>query len=465
MPAALPLTVRIGEDKLTAWLVPARAVESAPTLDELLALLQHARVVHGIQVELLEKLQRQLAGGESPKAPVAVAQGTPPAPGRDGSFEFLVGLGSGEDTEGAIDFRERRRFTRVKCGERVALWRPALEGKPGRGVDGSRLEPRPVTQVPFARGENVELVPVADGGIEIRAAIDGVTSVERGNRVAVTDVLRIEGDVDYSVGNIETSGMVVIRGCVRSSFTVRAGRGITIQGTIEDAIVETAGDLRVGRGILGGDFGHVKAGGDLELHHAQNARIECGGDVVFGDSDLGSTILCRGTLRALESHGRLSGGKYEALAGLEARELGSSLGAPTRVRVGVDGPLEDRIEALEERLAALDEQDAEDGFVYRGQEQLNRERAAELRKRIAQRFEVRSSLAELREQRAGFDASVVEPLAPAIVVHKAINGGVTLTLRGAQLSIHDPTGPQQILFDAAARALRVEEPGALRPRG
>lgn len=414
---------------------------------------------------MLEKLVQELLEGDLPGAPVEVAHGTPPAPGRDGSFEFLVGQGAGESQEGAIDFRERRRFTRVKSGERIALWRPAIEGKAGRGVDGSRLEAQAVAEVPFARGENVELVPVADGGIEIRAAIDGVTSIERGNRVAVTDVLHIEGDVDYSVGNIETSGMVVIRGSVRSSFTVRAGRGITIQGTIEDAIVETEGDLRVARGILGGDFGHVKVGGDLELHHAQNARIECGGDVTFGDSDLGSTIGCKGRLRALESHGRLSGGRYEALAGLEARELGSSMGAPTRVRVGVDGALEDRIQELEERLAALDEQDAEDGYVYQGQDQLNRERASELRKRIAQRFEVRSSLAELRARRAEFDAAVVEPLAPLIVVHKAIYGGVALTLRGAKLVVHDPSGAQRIGYDLAAAALRFEDPGALRPRG
>ncbi len=463
MPAAPPLTVRIAEDRLAASLVWLRPAEATVSLDELLAALQKAGVVHGIQVDVLERLVNQITGGSAPREPVEVARGTPATPGRDASFEFLVGASS-ESAEGAIDFHERRRFTRVASGERIALWRPAVEGQPGRGVDGSRIEPPPVSQVPFARGENVELVPVADGGLEIRATLEGVTSLERGNRVAVTDVLRVEGDVDYSVGNIETSGMVVIRGSVRSSFTVRAGRGITIQGTIEDAIVETGGDLRVGRGILGGEFGHVKVGGNLQLHHAQNARIECAGDVDFGDADLGSTIRCGGELRAVESHGRLSGGDYEAVGGVVARELGPALGAPPRLRVGVDGALEDHIVELEMRLAALDEHDAEDALVYQGQETLSRERAAELRKRIAQRFEVRSALAELRERRAAFDAERVEPVQPTITVQKALYAGVRLVLRGARLEIHDQLGPRRFVFDREEFALRVEESGTPRAR-
>lgn len=458
MSPAPSLHVRIAEDHLAASLEPGPPVEAAPSLEELVAMLTEAGVVHGIDYELLEHLLAEIAEGDAPKAPVEVAHGTPPSPGLDGSFVFLPGAAAGEGAQGAIDFHERRRFTRVARGERIAIWKTAVHGTPGKGVDGLELEPPPVHEVPFARGENVELVPGPEG-TEVIANLDGVASVGSGNRVAVLDLLRIDGDVDYSVGNIETTGMVLITGSVRSSFTVRAGRGITIGGTIEDAIVETDGDLKVGRGILGGDFGHVKAGGKLELHHAQNARIECAGDVVFGDSDLGSTIRCGGRLQAVDCHGRLGGGRYEAVGGILVRELGSTLGVPTRVRVGANGVLEDRIADLEAQLAVLDGYDAEDAAIYEGHEPLTREHAAEMRKRIVQRFELRAALATLRAERAEFDARFVEPVSPTITVLKTIYSGVRLAIRSGRAEVHETLGPECYSYDAATGALLAQAPG------
>ena len=81
----------------------------------------------------------------------------------------------------------------------------------------------------------------------------------------VSPLLEIQGDVDYSTGNIDFSGDVHICGDVRENFTVHAQGTVTVDGLVEAATVEAGGDLVIARGVVGDGRALLKSNGCVRL--------------------------------------------------------------------------------------------------------------------------------------------------------------------------------------------------------
>jgi uncharacterized protein (DUF342 family) len=142
--------------------------------------------------------------------------------------------------------------------------------------------------------------------------------------------------VDYESGNIDVGGSLLIRGSVRAGFKVSACHCITVLGVAEGADLAAGGDMVLAKGLIGSEGTRVTVGGNLRVKYTQNADIICGGDVEILDADMGSKVVASGRIIAVQGRGRLRGGTYSAGSSISAKEIGSELGAITKLSCGVD---------------------------------------------------------------------------------------------------------------------------------
>jgi hypothetical protein len=270
------------------------------------------------------------------------------------------------------------------------------------------------------------------------------------------DLLEIAGDVDYGTGNIDATGCVLVRGTVRGKFRVTAKHDITVQASIEDAIVEAGDTLHVGASILGGPQGRVAAGSRISVKFAQNANVTCGGDVEIRDSDTNSVIECRGRLLATEARGVLRGGSYTALQGVRVRELGSALGAPTIVSVGTDPALARELREVQEALRAVEEKERKiQRSLGASTSHVRAPQGLDARRHVKARRELVSSEASLKARKRQLEERLFAGAPPTVEVLGTVHAGVDIYIRGAHWRTQHAAERVRFCYDPETHDIRA----------
>ena len=181
----------------------------------------------------------------------------------------------------------------------------------------------------------------------------------KGGLVCVNPMFRINGDVDYSTGNVEVEKDLYISGSVCSGFTVKAGENATIAGTVEPgATVRMRGDLNVGNGILG-ETTRVVVLGELRTRFIQNATVMVKGDVWVGSYIHNASVRCGGKLTVQmgggSRGGSVVGGTVCATQGIEVSSAGSASTTGTVLSVQADPEEKVRLDKLREGIAFCDD--------------------------------------------------------------------------------------------------------------
>jgi len=462
VPSVRP-ALTISADHLRAFIeLGAPAAGEAPIArSELLPAITAGGVVHGLRMDLVDLAWEELAERGTLPSPALIAEGTAAVPGRDASMEFLVdpykAVGELDAVGSSIDFRERHMIKNVTAGQVVATWTPESDGTAGLGVDGVELPAPRGERVVFTAGQNVTARELDDGRIEFESEIDGMFILSS-SKLDVVDLLEVQGDVDYETGNIDAHGSVLVRGSVLSGFRVSARGDVSVQGHVDDAVIEAGRSVEVGQGIHGSEHGWISAGSHVRTRFAQNARILCEGDVEIRDSDLNSVIECRGRLLATEARGILRGGCYTAFKGVKANEIGSALGVPTVVAVGTDRVLERALRDVRDALRAAREREAEEQ-----QPSLVRVMRTSALERDASGSAARpESVEALVERQRKIEAELATGLGASVDACKTMHAGVDMRICGLRLQLKETChhvryrcdhGSGRILGDALGASL------------
>ena len=465
------IRVEISPDLLVASLevLPSPPGSEPLTRADLERAIAEAGVVYGLLPERLDEILAACAGGDLPPSPIPIAEGREARPGRDGSLKLLLPITSADrappagDEPQQVDHRARGGVTSVEQGDLIGLLRPAHPGEPGQGVEGSELGVEPVSDPELRPGAHVDRRERADGKFELVAAMDGILQADDDGLLSVTDQIEIPGDVDYSTGNIEARGSVFVKGSVRSSFRLTSTRDVRVGHSIEDAVVEVQGDLTVDKHILGGDEGHVHVGGALVAGNTQNARVRCKGDVTLQGSDTGSVIECDGRLTAVEGRGRLSGGTYTAVRGLEVCELGSTIGAPTLIRVGTNAVDRAELAGIESERARTAEQATlvrlklERMRETASQGDVTQTRAHKVRELMKDIRELTGEEAQLERRRQAILEKYAALPVSEVRVHGSVHTGVELELRHLERRIETHREGVRYYYSAENHCIEVED--------
>ncbi len=286
-----------------------------------------------------------------------IARGRAPVEGRHGIITWL--LDSEEEDQAPVELEDGsvdhhampvKRF--VDAGAPLARRTPPVMGADGEDVFGEMIEARPVRDPALDEivGENTEV-----RGEELVAKISGLPRAT-GEKINVLIVYEVPGDLDYSVGNIEFAGDVVVRGDMKPGFSIVATGSVTIKGMTERATIRAGGDITV-QGVVGGwefdgdreadgeDVEHndeehqLQAGGDLTAQYLNGVAAHAGGEIQVNREIVNCALTA--TRVTTSSKGRIVGGEVTAQTEISGGSLGSQQGVPTRLNVPAataDGP-------------------------------------------------------------------------------------------------------------------------------
>lgn len=335
------IRVRVRRDRLEAR-IDITTPEDVPTvtMSQLIEKLNSAGVIHGVDLQVLESLTQIRLGSD-----IVCAYGNPPCNGIDASLQYYVDSdcqGRPEEmNDGRVDFKENNSFLCVEEGQLLVEKIPATLGTAGIDVFGLPIPPKPGKDIRMPVGKNV--INVDDW--RLYAAIDGHLNIFLNKRINVIPIIVIEGDVDYSTGNIEFRGSVVVRGSVQPDFSVKAGGNVEVCGSICGGIVE-AHNIIVHRGIQGMGRSVIKARERLVANFIENAVVYADQEIIISDVILNSSVFAGIKVIVEGRRGLIRGGRISAGEEIRAAVIGNQSNITTDVEVSVNPFLKDELVSL-----------------------------------------------------------------------------------------------------------------------
>lgn len=402
--------------------------------------LQEKNVVYGIRNDIIDKAVNM----QSVNEPLVVARGSDPIDGQNATIDFIYNSDTsrGKPTEmldGRVDFYNLHLIHNVEPGEVLAVKTPAGQGTPGYTVTGEELPAKAGKDVQLGIGKNVEL---SEDNTRILATAKGHV-VLAGNKLSVSNVYEIGGDVDFNTGNIEFNGTVVVKGSVREGFKVVADGDVEVMNTIADGVVECTGSLKVKNGIVGRTKSRIKAGGSVITRFIENSTVEAGADIIVGEAIMHSKVSAGKTV-VVGGKGVIVGGVIRAGEEISCKIIGSPLATATDLETGINPVLRQELNQLV-NLKQAKEQDFEKADkavkllsqLRQAQGELPPDKMAILMRVNKIQVQLNGELEELNQNIQDIEFQMKQSERGRILAQGVIHSGVKVTIGSANLHIHD----------------------------
>ncbi len=433
--AGYQLIMSLSQDEMECRAhLEVKADGAPPSLDELIGFLAGDGITVGIDEEALTRLLADALPGKSANG--LLAAGIQPLRGDDGSLEYTfvslepppVRESSDDDEKHQVDFRVVQQFINVDPDQEIGRILPPTDGIPGKTVRGKPVPSEVGKPLLLKLGQNVRCG--GENGEILFSEIHGRVKQE-GETVHVVEEYVIDGDVDFSIGNIRFNGFVEVRGDVLDGFQVSASKGLKITGNVGACRLISHGNIEF-CGMDGQAKGSILCGGTITAHFIHDSSVECLGSMLVDVELHNCSIHCRSSLVT----GTLSGGDCVILSGLEAKKLGAPSAVKTLIHCGVDYHDLDRMHILLDQLETLQQQIAKTKDMQ------------ELTALTEKKQKLGKIIVEVRSRRpAGSN--------PKINIKDRIHEGVTIYLGDAveEFSV-ELSGPLSLIENSQAGGLR-----------
>jgi uncharacterized protein (DUF342 family) len=319
------------------------------TSDYLKTVLTRFNIVHGIKYQEMEKAALAANLSKRTQANILIAEGTPPVPACPAYFVKNKQLGNirpvTEESKRA-DYRRFSPFIIVKKGQILAEIVPEVIGRPGKNVHGEETPFETLTQPSLQPGENAYT-----DGTYIYAAIDGQL-IEKNGVLSVSGKLIIQGEVNYTTGNINFPGDVELNGSVADGFKVYVGGNLLAKQTLNATDIVVKGHLEVRGGLIGRGQATVKAGGEIKARFVENCKIAAWGNITIDTEILNASVYTMGML-SVGDRGFIMGAEIYAVHGMRCAKIGRTAGRACKIHAGVDFTVQKAIDKTINQLRPL----------------------------------------------------------------------------------------------------------------
>ncbi|MEO0477073.1 MAG: FapA family protein, partial [Planctomycetota bacterium] len=311
--------VEIAEDGLIVSLaLPASFERSTLTPESCQSMLEEAGIAaEAFNTESLEKFIAQANAAAPGGFEAVIAEATPAVDGIDAYVKWLVDepasdnhspkpvpnpaeAGKDEGDE-SVCFYSHCVFTLVKAGDVLGKVHHEFPGSDGRDVLGKPIPAKPGKPLEMNYDESIRL----NEKNQLIAQLDGVL-IHDDHLAWVSDTLEVKENIDFSTGNIDFPGSVVIKQGVKDCFTVKAEADIEVQGLIEAATLVAGNDLRVMGGFAGREQGRAEVQGSLYGRYLDAVTTHIAGDLVIDREVINSNSTILGNI--ISPTGMLIGG-------------------------------------------------------------------------------------------------------------------------------------------------------------
>ncbi len=331
------LTVSPDEMKLLLTITPPVGDGKPVIYEDILNKINELDIKTDINTDAIKNALQESTQNSKPMNNIIVSEGITPINGEDSQLEYKIKLASGNkfkiDEKGNIDFKEQDLITLTNKDQLIAVLMKATKGKrAGITVTGKTIEPIPGNEFIYKAGKNVKSVDYPDK-IEYYSQESGHFKIDY-DTFNIYPVLKIDEDVDFSVGNIKFNGDVIIHGNVNDEFSVFAEGDIIIYGNVGASFVEGKRNIIIKNGIIGKNRGKIICEKNLTARFMENGHIECEGNVDIEEAIINSNIFTNSNLIITKGKGQVIGGKIWAGHKIIANNLGSPTGVKTEITLG-----------------------------------------------------------------------------------------------------------------------------------
>ena len=331
--------VRISYDEMEAYLLlPMPMEEDAYVLEDILTLLDDK----GVKVGIDETKISAMIADRYYDTECLIAKGIDVIDGVDAYFDFHFDANFSKTParreDGSVDYWSIHAVELVEEGQPIATYHEPQEGANGVNVKGKMLIAKkgrplpPLTGKGFERSsDNIHYTSLMDGKIEMQ-----------NNRILISEVYEIHGDVGLSTGNIDFRGDVIIHGNVPTGAMIKATGSVTIDGIVEGATIESNKDVIIRGGMLGTGKGVIHVKGNIHAKFFEFSTIKAEGSI-YTDSIINCEVTTNEKLYLAGKRASVVGGVVNAAGGVEAFNFGNDYGVKTEVYVGVNMELKKEI--------------------------------------------------------------------------------------------------------------------------
>lgn len=326
----------VAPNAMAAYLICGDQAPVGDAANQIIGALEAEGVTHGVDHEAIGALRATWTPGTA----VLVARGDPPVPGADATTEQTFSSSS-EFTasvrdDGGVNYFASQLTASIVAGTPILLKHSSTPGTEGGNVRGEPL--------PTQAGKDLDLkrmagkgVTISEDGMQLVAAIDGTPAVAQG-KYSVAPSLQIAQDVDFSTGNVNFPGNVVVNGEVLDGFEVHSEGDITIRSTVGAATLDAGGSVALMAGMFGHEKGSIVAQGDVKATFLTECTVQAQGDVLV-QGEISRSTITAGRSVQVSGAGKIIGGTIRAGNQVSANILGSPTGrAPTQIIVTAEAP-------------------------------------------------------------------------------------------------------------------------------
>ncbi|GEM_PF-1619684 len=396
-----------------------------------------------------------------------IARAQEPVHGDDGRVEYKIRLASGNrfriQKNGNVDFHEQDIVTKTKTGTLLAVYYMPTEGKEeGHTVYGTPIPAQPGRPYTFDGYDNIEIKSF-DDRIEYYSTINGQVKTDRSS-ISVQPILTIDGNVDYSTGNVDFDGNVVIQGNVEDDFKISATGDLIVHGNIMGAHIHVQGDVYARSGIIMRKKGSLTVEGNLHARFIENSIITVHGDMTVAQTIIQSHILCMGHVSIKKEKGRIIGGVVRAMYGIEANTLGADTGVKTVIMTGLNFVIADRLESVREKMSVQQNNLQQLNQIIDKLFSVTKEVASftpEMKSTYVTTLKkvvlVKAQQHELRLKEMKLITELNKEINGDVIVQDVIYPDVIISIRGARLNARNAMYGARLTYDNAEGVLKVLE--------
>lgn len=325
--------VSVSKDAMSAgmMLLPPVLCGTEKTVDEVLERVKNDyEVVFGLD----EQRVREAVTRKEYFKHIDIAQGKPSQRGKDGEVVLMFNPKRSYAPkilpDGSADYKNMNLFEHVSKGDVVATAVPPEDGIDGSTVKGTIIPGQRGKEKKLPKGKNVKL---SEDGMALLADKNGRVDLII-DRVEVSDVNHVKGDVDMSVGNVVFDGDVVVEGNVIAGLTIEVSGSIEVRGYVEGSTLIAGKDIVLMNGMQGMSQGKLEAGGNVVARFIERATIIAKGSV-FADYLVNCLITAGDSVTLKGKWGKLLGGVISAGKEITASTIGSPGSDHTQIELGV----------------------------------------------------------------------------------------------------------------------------------
>jgi len=330
------VVIRVSNDELRAYmtlyvpesdLVPQNRENLIREIHEALV---KAGVIYGIKTEVL-------TGSLSPGIEYLIAEGVPAVNGTDAEvkmYEIKTPKPQLYDS-GNVNHYELNLIHRVNKGDWLGERKNPTPGIPGKSVKGNEIPPIPGRWLPLLYDRTSVYEETKDGVTTLYAKKTGAVYY-KGDTIGVYDFLEINGDIDFSTGNIDFDGYLSVKGTVEDNFCAISEKDLEILGEYgvgaADQIGSREGNVYIKGGIAGKGKTVLRCKKNLYVKFLSDITVECEGNVYVGFYCINSNIKARQVI-VEAPRGKIIGGTIDAEVRVSAADIGNLAENRTVVRV------------------------------------------------------------------------------------------------------------------------------------